>query len=75
MRKSTKEEERAQLNEEGVADGITDQTEAARRGGAIEKKDRWRRKAPIGLLADKIVVCFRLWLRLNWTRGLRENQL
>lgn len=32
MRKSAEEEERAQLNEEGVADGITDQTEAARRG-------------------------------------------
>lgn len=38
MRKSTEEEERAQLNEEGVADGITDQTEAARRGELSKRK-------------------------------------
>lgn len=32
MRKSAEEEERPKLNEEGVADRITDQREAGRRG-------------------------------------------
>lgn len=58
-----------------MADHIRDQTEAARRGApCLRWKDRWRRETQIGLLADKIVVCFRFSLRLNWTRGLRGNQ-
>lgn len=38
MKNSAEEEERAELNEEGVADRITDQTEAASTGEPLKER-------------------------------------
>lgn len=48
MRKTAEEDERAERNEEGVADKSTDQTEAARRGEPSRERQMDADRVPRG---------------------------